>query len=139
MEHLSLGTKSTRHEIINKLYFRKYITLSPLAPTLLAIAVVDALEDCDVVKPKMTAVLEKDMDLISEGKKTLKETIGESRKMLTAVMMELEKDVLETTLERLKKRLLDCRTSEGFWEGYLSANLLMPSRSSQSVTSRLGR
>ena len=92
MEQLSLGTKSTRHEIINKLYHRKYITLSPLAPTHIAIAVIDALEDCDVVKPKMTAVLEKDMSLISEGKKTLEETVKESREMLTEVMKTLEKD-----------------------------------------------
>jgi len=92
MEQLSLGTKSTRHEIINKLYQRKYITLSPLAPTPTAIAVIDALEDCDVVKPKMTAALEIDMDLISEGKKTIDETVKESRKMLTTVMKSLETD-----------------------------------------------
>lgn len=92
MEQLSLGTKSTRHEIINKLYQRKYITLSPLAPTPTAIAVIDALEGCDVVKPKMTAALETDMDLISEGKKTLDETVKESRKMLTTVMKSLETD-----------------------------------------------
>ncbi len=92
MEQLLLGTKSTRHEIINKLYLRKYITLSPLAPTPLAIAVIDALEDCDVVKPQMTATLEEDMDLISEGKKTLDETVNESRQMLTKVMDSLEKE-----------------------------------------------
>ena len=92
MEQLSLGTKSTRHDIINKLYQRKYITFSPFAPTPLAIAVIDAMSDCDVVKPKMTAELEKDMDLIAEGKKTLQETIDESREMLTKVMQELEKD-----------------------------------------------
>jgi len=92
MEQLSLGTKSTRHEIINKLYFRKYITLSPLAPTPTAFAVIEALGDYDVVKPKMTATLEKDMDLISEGKKTLDETVYESRKMLTKVMKTLEND-----------------------------------------------
>ncbi len=92
MEKLSLGTKSTRHEIINKLYWRKYITLSPLAPTPIAIAVIDALEDCDVIKPKMTAVLEKDMNLIAEGKKNLEETVNESREMLSRVMKTLEKD-----------------------------------------------
>lgn len=92
MEQLSLGTKSTRHEIINKLYQRRYITLSPFAPTPIAFAVVDALGDCDVVKPKMTATLEKDMDLISEGKKTLDETVKESRDMLTKVMKTLETD-----------------------------------------------
>jgi len=92
MEQLSLGTKSTRHDIINKLYSRKYITLSPFAPTPTAIAVVDALADYDVVKPKMTAKLEEDMDAISEGKKTLEKTVNESRQMLTKVMNALEKD-----------------------------------------------
>ena len=101
MEQLSLGTKSTRHEIINKLFYRKYITLSPLAPTPVAFAVVDALADYDVVKPKMTATLENDMDLISEGKKTLDETVKESRKMLTQVMnaLEIDKDKIRTSIK----------------------------------------
>ncbi|UCH71732.1 MAG: DNA topoisomerase I [Thermoplasmatales archaeon] len=92
MEQLSLGTKSTRHEIISKLHSRKYITLSPLAPSLIAIAVIDALKDCEVVKPKMTAILEKNMNAIAEGKKTLDETVKESRQMLKKVMKKLEKD-----------------------------------------------
>ncbi len=92
MEKLGLGTKSTRHEIIQKLFYRKYIRLSPLKPNPIGIAVIDALEDCEVIKPKMTATLEKDMDDISEGRKTLEETIEESRKMLTEVMKTLEKD-----------------------------------------------
>ena len=40
----------------------------------------------------MTATLENNMDNISEGKKTLKETVNESRKMLIKVMESLEKD-----------------------------------------------
>ncbi len=90
MEQLSLGTKSTRHEIISKLYGRKYVMGNTPTPTSTAIAVVDALIDCDVVKPKMTAVLEADMNDIAEGKKTLEATVKESRQMLTKVMEELE-------------------------------------------------
>lgn len=92
MEDLLLGTKSTRHEIIQKLFQRRYITFSPLAPTPTGMAVVEAMGDCDVVKPKMTATLEKDMDLISEGKKTLEDTVKESRQMLKNVMDVLQKD-----------------------------------------------
>ncbi|RLF41250.1 MAG: DNA topoisomerase I [Thermoplasmata archaeon] len=92
MEELSLGTKSTRHEIIHKLYQRRYITLSPLAPTPIGIAVIEAMGDCDCIKPKMTAELEKDMNLIAEGKKTLDETVRESREMLIKVMETLEKN-----------------------------------------------
>jgi DNA topoisomerase I len=90
MEQLQLGTKSTRHEIISKLYGRKYVIGKTPIPTSTAIAVVDALINCDVVKPKMTAVLETDMNDIAEGKKTLDATVKESREMLTKVMQELE-------------------------------------------------
>jgi len=92
MEDLSLGTKSTRHEIISKLYSRKYITGSPPVPTATGFAVTDAIENYSISKPDMTAQLEKDMDEIAEGKKTLKETVGESRNMLAQVMKSLEKD-----------------------------------------------
>jgi len=107
MESLSLGTKSTRHEIINKLYNRKYITLAPLAPTPIAVAVIEAFEGCDVIEPKMTAVLEKDIDAISEGKKTLEETVNESRVMLTNVIKELEKDK-----DKIKKSIQVASTAQ---------------------------
>jgi DNA topoisomerase-1 len=92
MEQLSLGTKSTRHDIISKLYSRKYVSGATPIPTSTAIAVVDALINCDVVKPKMTAELESDMNEIAEGKKTLEAIVKESRKMLTKVMQELESE-----------------------------------------------
>jgi DNA topoisomerase I len=100
MEQLSLGTKSTRHEIISKLYGRKYVTGATPIPTSTAIAVVDALINCDVVKPKMTAELESDMNEIAEGKKTLDATVKESREMLTKVMQELEpeKEKIKTNI-----------------------------------------
>jgi DNA topoisomerase-1 len=100
MEQLTLGTKSTRHEIISKLYGRKYISGQTPVPSSTAIAVVDALANTDVVKPKMTAELEDDMNSIAEGKKTLDETVTESREMLTKVMQELEpeKEKIKTNI-----------------------------------------
>jgi len=92
MEQLSLGTKSTRHEIISKLYGRRYVTGSPPVPTATAFAVIDAIENYRVAKPDMTAHLEKDMDEIALGKKTLENTVKESREMLTEVVNSLEKD-----------------------------------------------
>ncbi len=107
MEQLQLGTKSTRHEIINKLYNRKYIIGKQLKPSSIAIAVIDALEGCEVVEPKMTAVLEEDMDLIADGKKTLTETVKESRDMLTDVMKKLEQDK-----EKIKTRITDAHIKQ---------------------------
>ncbi len=105
MEHLSLGTKSTRHEIINKLYSRKYISGSQLVPSPTAIAVIEALSDCDVVKPEMTARLEKNMSSIAEGKQSLEHTVRESRQMLTSVMksLEKEKEKIKTSIQKAHK------------------------------------
>ena len=105
MEQLSLGTKSTRHEIISKLYGRKYVVGAAPTPTSTAIAVVDALANCDVTKTKMTAELEKDMNEIAEGKKNIGDTVKESRVMLTQVMKELEteKDTIKNNIRNAIK------------------------------------
>jgi len=105
MEQLSLGTKSTRHEIINKLYSRKYISGTQLVPSPTAIAVIEALSDCDVVKPEMTARLEKNMSAIAEGKQSLEHTVNESRQMLTRVMnsLEKEKEKIKTSIQKAHK------------------------------------
>jgi len=94
MENLNLGTKSTRHEIIEKLYERNYIEGMVIKPTSLGIAIVDAMErnNVDAVKPDMTAKLENDMSSIEEGKLEKSKVIEESRSMLKGVLNELEKN-----------------------------------------------
>ncbi|MCZ7403172.1 MAG: DNA topoisomerase, partial [Candidatus Methanoperedens sp.] len=94
MEDLGLGTKSTRHEIIAKLYSRAYVHGNPLQPTKTAFAVVDALETYanTITKPDMTSKLEKDMDEISEGKIKEEFVINESRDMLGEVFKDLTKN-----------------------------------------------
>lgn len=53
----------------------------------------------------MTAQLENDMNEIAEGKKTLEETVKESREMLTLVMKELEteKEKIKTNIRNAIK------------------------------------
>ena len=92
MEKLGLGTKSTRHEIIRKLYERRYVTGSRLIPTESAFAVVDVIRPYDISKPEMTAHLEKEMDRIAEGGKSKEEVIEESRKLLEKVLRSLRED-----------------------------------------------
>jgi DNA topoisomerase-1 len=91
MEDLGLGTKSTRHEIISKLYARAYVHGNPLQPTKIAIGVIESLEKYanTITKPDMTATLEHDMDLIAEGSRTEEDVEDESREMLNAVFDEL--------------------------------------------------
>ncbi len=91
MDELGLGTKSTRHDIISKLYARAYVQGNPMRPTNTAYAVVDTLQKYapTITKPEMTQTLEKDMTLISEKKAREDAVIEESRVMLTSVFDEL--------------------------------------------------
>ncbi|OPY31086.1 MAG: Reverse gyrase [Methanomassiliicoccales archaeon PtaU1.Bin124] len=93
MERLALGTKSTRHEIIQKLYDRKYVVGNDLVPTQGGVAVVESLEKHakTITESKMTAHLEQDMDDIANGKSTLTEIVAESQDMLSDVMEAMER------------------------------------------------
>ncbi|MFH1233986.1 MAG: DNA topoisomerase I [Candidatus Diapherotrites archaeon] len=95
MAELGLGTKSTRHETIQKLYYRHYIHgAKAIEPNKIAFAVIDSLEKFDgvIVKPKMTSELEKEMDEIAAGKKGKKLVVDDSREMLLEALKELLKN-----------------------------------------------
>lgn len=92
MERRGLGTKSTRHEIIQKLYDRKFVHGSRIRPTPIGSAVIVALENHarEVTDEKMTATLERDMDLIAKGDQTKDDVIEESQAMLEDIVKVLE-------------------------------------------------
>ncbi len=84
MEKLGLGTKSTRHDVVQKLFDRHYVTQRFLEPTSTGIAVTEALRAHApvITRPEMTHRLEEDMELVAESKKTKAEVLEESRVML---------------------------------------------------------
>ena len=92
MEKKGLGTKSTRHEIIQKLVDRKYVEGQTIRPTPLGLSVSTALEFSapEICDSKMTAHLEEDMDRIADGSATLQDVVGESREMLSSVVDEIK-------------------------------------------------
>ena len=106
MEDLGIGTKSTRHNTLQKLYDRNYIEGDPPRPTKLAMAVVEAAEQFAdrIVDEGMTAQLEHDMDRIARGEITLDEVTDESREMLSAIFDELH-DSREAVGEHLREGL----------------------------------
>ena len=108
MEDLGVGTKSTRHNIVQKLYDRGYVEDDPPRPTRLAMAVVEAAEKYAdrVVSEEMTAQLEADMDAIASGEATLDDVTDESREMLEAIFDELA-DSHEEIGDHLRKSLKD--------------------------------
>lgn len=91
MEELGIGTKSTRHTTVEKLYDRGYLEGDPPRPTSLAMAVIEAVEDHAslVVSEEMTRQLEEDMTAIAEGSATLEEVTEESRDVLDRVFEDL--------------------------------------------------
>lgn len=94
MERLGLGTKSTRHEIIQKLYDRRYVEDSPPRPTLSGEVLISCLQDHSpmITKHEMTSKLEEDMASISSEELTMEEVVEESRAMLRSILEALEKE-----------------------------------------------
>ena len=84
MERLGLGTKSTRHDVVQKLFDRHYVTPRQLEPTSTGIAVAEALRAFApvITRPEMTHRLEEDMERVAESKKPKAEVLEESREML---------------------------------------------------------
>jgi DNA topoisomerase I len=105
METHNLGTKSTRPNIIQKLYYRNYISGNKsIEVSEVAIAVINALEGgCNIVtKPEMTAQLEKEMDEIAAGKKTKEIIVKESSNKLSSIIktLENEKDKIRIEIKK---------------------------------------
>jgi DNA topoisomerase-1 len=94
MENLNLGTKSTRHDIIEKLQNRGFIEGNPVRPTALGSSLIDGVNSVDskISEPYMTAELEGFMNEIALGQKTKVNVVNESRSMLSNVLDELNKN-----------------------------------------------
>ncbi len=113
MERLNLGTKSTRADIIQKLFDRGYVRGNPIRPTELGKALVNSLEknNVEVVKPDMTAKLEEDMDKIEEGSIPGDYVVKESREMLKEILKALESnrsDVGKSISSSMRREIGEC-------------------------------
>ena len=103
MERLGLGTKATRHDIIQTLADRKYVSGEPIEPTCKGIQVVGALAEYAerITTPEMTSELDAEMDAIAEARDTRTRVVDHSRRLLGGVMGVLLEHVDEVA-ERLK-------------------------------------
>ena len=111
MEALGLGTKSTRHSIIERLYTVKYIQNNPIEPSQLGIAVCDALDKFapHITHPEMTAELESEMDNIALGKNTKNTVVMNSRNLLAKELASLMPHV-----EEVKNALGDAVAADAY-------------------------
>jgi DNA topoisomerase I len=92
MQRLDLGTKSTRHEIIDLLFRRQYVSGRGIRTTAAGRALVEALaiHGPRVAGPEMTAHLEDRMTAIAEGRATLEDVVAESKEALRGVLGQLK-------------------------------------------------
>ncbi|MCE5328821.1 DNA topoisomerase I [bacterium] len=104
MEELGLGTKATRHTIIQNLVTRGYIKGNPLEPSKKAIAVIKTLKDyaVKITSPDMTAELEVDMDGIASGDLDKGKVVDISRKTLKEIL-----DTLNSKKAEIGKAIRD--------------------------------
>lgn len=105
MEELGLGTKSTRHDVIGKLFSRRYVEGNPLKPTLVGRAVTESLEDHAglITKPDMTRTLEEHMEDIKKSTLSKDSVVKESRVMLHEIFESLEANQEEIGSEIMDK------------------------------------
>ena len=92
MQRLGLGTKSTRHEILDLLFRRQYVSGRSIRTTAAGRALVDALaiHGPRLASPEMTAHLEDRMTEIAEGRATLEDVVAESKQALRGVLGQLQ-------------------------------------------------
>ena len=111
MERLGLGTKSTRHDVLQKLFDRHYVNQRYLEPTGTGIAVTEALQAHApvITRPEMTHRLEEDMELVAQSKKAKDEVLVESRDMLRAAY-----DLLAKNSEGVRKTLTGAMDAQHF-------------------------
>ncbi len=109
MEARGLGTKSTRANIIQRLYDVKYLKNDPAEPSQLGMAVIDALTEYapHITSPDMTAELENDMNKVSEGTETQEQVVTHSRALLAGMM-----DTLIEHKEDLGEAIADAVTAD---------------------------
>ncbi len=113
MENLNLGTKSTRHDILEKLQSRGFIEGNPVRPTALGTSLIDGVMSVDskIAEADMTAELESFMNNIATGERTKEEVVNASRQMLTNVLDELEKN--QTSISSIIRGALETGTDVG--------------------------
>lgn len=126
MEELGLGTKATRHTIIQTLISRGYIRGNPLVPSEKAIAVVKILKKHAerISTPDMTSELEMDMDEIVSGSETREEVVEKSKKMLKEVMVKLANGRSEISQE-IKKAVKEDTIIGSCVESNCGGNLMV--------------
>ncbi len=91
MDEQGLGTKATRPDIIQKLYWRKYVRNHPPEPTATGMAMYEAFKEYvpEMATSQMTSSLEIEMDQVAESQLTKESVVDDSRRLVHSTFDEL--------------------------------------------------
>ncbi len=95
MEERGLGTKATRADIIQKLYYRGYVHGNPPEPSETGVKMYEGFKQYvpRMADSEMTAQLESEMDQIAQGQMTKDQVLTDSREALRSAYDEMGADV----------------------------------------------
>lgn len=101
LEKRNLGTKSTRANIIETLYNRKYIEGSPIKATELGIKTIELLEKFSplIVDEALTRQFEENLEFIREGKKEPEKILDDAKDTITHIISDFNKHKKEASTE----------------------------------------
>ncbi|MHA1910312.1 MAG: DNA topoisomerase I [Candidatus Kariarchaeaceae archaeon] len=99
MESLNLGTKATRADIIETLFYRKYVMGRAITITELGVDVLKIMaKRCpEVISVEFTRSLEDQLEEIKDGKRTAEKHREEVEKLLTPILAEFPRTMERTT------------------------------------------
>jgi DNA topoisomerase I len=115
LEKKSLGTKSTRANIIETLYNRNYIQDKSIKATPLGIKLIESLEKHSpiIIDEKLTREIEKDMDNIRKSKKDLEKKENQTLQKAKSALIKISEDFKKQEKE-IGKELLEA--NQEVWE-----------------------
>lgn len=110
MEKRKLGTSSTRSEILQTLYDRKYIVGKSIRVTKLGEIIAAVLRENvpSIVSEELTRHFEQEMELILNGRKSRREVIEDAKRVLLEILEQFKEREAEIG-KRLLQGLIDLR------------------------------
>ncbi len=129
LEKRSLGTKSTRAQIVDTLFERNYVTEKAIVATDLGMKTIETLEKYSprIIDDELTKHFEEEMDGIRENKKKPNEVLEEAKIFLTEVLIgfkEKEKEIGEE-LKSAHRETQDIENTLGKCPNCKEGNLMM--------------
>lgn len=113
LEERMIGTKATRADILQILYDRGYIRNKSIEVTNFGMELTSTLEKVcpDIISETLTRQFEKDMELISQGKRNMNKVLEQAQEVVTDILKDIDSRS-EILGDNLSKAIIEKRNYE---------------------------